>query len=221
LRPEIEAKQTLNRSRKSDNYSPIGKNLPPQRKIPSLRAWKPAQAKNMSVDELFERISKVHSGETQVSVGCNLEPNPCPNWLWRLEWPDRFTLSMVDFFLVGEMGFSPAIYGDLTPYAEGNPIQTRYCEWRPLRTELGSYYSNHWFLEWMRSKTGNAYQLHLLTAPRDSDVWVYSKFDLDIYLTWGAEHLNGEDCHFVSPNLSQWRVLVDHILKAENGPVAA
>ena len=104
----------------------------------------------MSVDELFERISKVHSGETQASVGCNLEPDPCSNWLWRLEWPDRFTLSMVDFFLVGEMGFSPAIYGDLTPYAEGNPIQTRYCEWRPLRTELGSYYSNHWFLEWMR-----------------------------------------------------------------------
>jgi len=56
---------------------------------------------------------------------------------------------MIDFFLVKEMGFSPANYNNLTPYAEGNPIVTRYYEWRPFRPELGSYYSNHWFLEWI------------------------------------------------------------------------
>jgi hypothetical protein len=175
----------------------------------------------MTVDELFERISKVHAGETNASIGCNLEPDPSPNWLWRLEWPDRFTLSMIDFFLVEEMGFSPANYSDLTPYAEGNPILTRYYEWRSICPELGSYYSNHWFLEWISSETGNAYQLHILAAPRDSDLWVNSKFDLDIFLTWGGQHLDGEDCHFVSPGLSNWREVIDHIRKAEIGPLAA
>jgi hypothetical protein len=175
----------------------------------------------MTVDELFERIVKVHAGETSASIDCNLDPDPCPNWFERLEWTDRFTLTMIDFFLVAEMGFSPANYNNLTPYAESNPIVARYNEWRPVRPELGSYYSNHWFLEWTSAGTGNAYQLHLLTAPRDSDVWIYSKFDLDIYLTWGAERLEGEDCHFVSPSLSQWRVLMDRISKVETGPLAA
>jgi hypothetical protein len=128
---------------------------------------------------------------------------------------------MMDFFLVAETGFSPASYNDLTPYAEENLTVSRYREWRPLRPELGSYYSNHWFLEWMSAATGNAYQLHLLTAPRNSDTWIYSKFDLDIYLTWGAEHLDGEDCHFVSPSLLQWRALIDYISKTESGPMAA
>jgi hypothetical protein len=175
----------------------------------------------MTVDELFERIVKVHAGETSASIDCNLDPDPCPNWFERLEWPDRFTLMMIDYFLVAEMGFSPANYNNLTPYAESNPIVARYNEWRPVRPELGSYYSNHWFLEWTSAGTGNAYQLHLLTAPRDSDVWIYSKFDLDIYLTWGAERLEGEDCHFVSPSLSQWRALMDRIGKVETGPLAA
>ena|ERR1700730_3295561 len=179
------------------------------------------KVKYMTVDELFERISQVHAGETSASIDCNRDPDPCPNWFSRLEWPDRFTLTMIDFFLVEEMGFSPASYNNLTPYAEGDPIMTRYYQWRPVRPELGSYYSNHWFLEWISAKTGNAYQLHLLTAPRDSDVWIYSKFDLDIFLTWGAEHLGGEDCHFVSPILSHWRTLIDHIRKVENGPKAA
>src|SRR5208337_678463 len=141
------------------------------------------------------------------SVGCNLDPDPCPNWFRRLEWPDRFTITMIDFFLVEEMRFSRAIYNNLTPY----------YKWRPHRPELGSYYSNHWLLEWISAATGNAYQLHLLTAPRDSDTWIYSKFDLDIYLTWGAEQLGGEDCHFVSPGLSHWRALIDHISKVEDG----
>jgi hypothetical protein len=176
---------------------------------------------DVTVDQLFERIAKVHAGETSASIGCHLEPNPSPHWLWRLEWPDRFTLSMIDFFLVEEMSFSPANYNDLTPYAGGSPNLTRYYKWRPLRPELGSYYSNHWFLEWISSETGNAYQVHLLTAPRDSEVWTYSKFELDIFLTWGAEHLDGEDCHFVSPNLSQWRTLIDHISKVESGPTVA
>jgi hypothetical protein len=79
---------------------------------------------------------------------------------------------------------------------------------RPLSLEL-----------WISAETGSAYQLHLLTAPRDSDVWIYSKFDLDIYLTWGAEQLDGEDCHFVSPSLSHWRALIDRISKAESGPM--
>jgi hypothetical protein len=175
----------------------------------------------MTVDDLFERILKVHAGETCASIGYILEPNPGPNWLSRLEWPDRFTLSMIDFFLVEGMGFSPAIYNDLTPYTEDNHILTRYYKWRPLRPELGSYYSNHWFLEWISAKTGNAYQLHLLTAPRDSEVWIYSKFELDIYLTWGAEHLDGEDCHFISPSLSHWRAVIDHISKVESGPMGA
>ena len=52
-------------------------------------------------------------------------------------------------------------------------------------------------------------------APRDSEVWIYSKFDLDIYLTWGGEHLAGEDCHFISPSLSHWRTLLDRIHMAE------
>jgi hypothetical protein len=175
----------------------------------------------MTVDDLFERILKVHMGDTSASIGCNLDPDPCPNWFWRLEWPDRFTITMIDFFLVEEMGFSPAIYNNLTPYAEVNPVAARYYEWRPLRPELGSYYSNHWFLEWISAGTGNAYQLHLLTAPRDSDVWIYSKFDLDIFLTWGGEHLDGEDCHFVSPSLSHWRTLIERIGKVESGPMAA
>jgi hypothetical protein len=128
---------------------------------------------------------------------------------------------MIDFFLVAEMAFSPTNYNNLTPYAEDNPIVSRYCEWRPLRPELGSYYSNHWILEWISTKTDNAYQLHLLTAPRASEVWTYSRFDLDIYLTWGASHLEGEDCHFVSPSLSQWRVPIDHIIKTERGSPTA
>src|SRR5258708_30425268 len=90
----------------------------------------------MTVDELFERLSKVHAGETSVSIGCNLDPDPCPNWFWRLEWPDRFTLTMIDFFLVREMGFSPANYNNLTLYADGNPIVTRYYEWRPTVRDL-------------------------------------------------------------------------------------
>jgi hypothetical protein len=170
----------------------------------------------MTVDELFERISKVHAGETDASVGYSLEPDPCPSWLWRLEWSDRFALGMIDFFFVEEMGFSPANYNDLTPYAEGNPLPTRYCEWRPIRPELGSYYSNHWLLEWTGTKTENAYQLHLLAAPRDSEMWKYSKFDLDIFLTWGTKNLEGEDCHFVSPDISQWRLIVDRIDKLES-----
>jgi hypothetical protein len=175
------------------------------------------KVKYMTVDSLFERISKIHARETRASIGCNLDPDPCPNWFWRLEWQDRFTITMIDFFLVEEMSFSPANYNNLTPYAEDNPISTRYREWRPLPPEFGSYYSNHWFLEWISAETGNAYQLHLLTAPRDSDVWIYSKFDLDIYLTWGAEDLDGEDCHFMSPSLTHWRALVDRISKAESG----
>jgi len=175
----------------------------------------------MTVDELFERIARVHAGETTASLDCNLEPDPCPNWLWRLEWPDRFTLSMIDFFLVKEMGFSRANYNDLTPYAEGNALLARYYEWRPIRPELGSYYSNHWFLEWISAESGNAYQLHLLTAPRDSEVWIYSKFELDIYLTWGVKDLEGEDCHFVSPSLAQWRTVLDHIARAENESIPA
>jgi len=174
----------------------------------------------MTVDELFERLSKVHAGETSASIGCNLDPDPCPSWFSRLEWRDRFTLTMIDFFLVEDMGFSPANYNNLTPYTENNPIVARYYEWRPIRPELYNSYSNHWFLEWISAETGNAYQLHLLTAPRASDVWIYSKCDLDIYLTWGAEHLDGEDCHFVSPSLSHWRALIDHIGKAESGPMA-
>ena len=35
------------------------------------------------------------------------------------------------------------------------------------------------------------------------------------------EHLDGEDCHFVSPSLSHWRTVLDHIRKAESGPMAA
>lgn len=175
----------------------------------------------MTVDELFERIQKVHAGETSASFGCNLDPDPCPAWFQRLEWPDRFTVTMIDFFLVEEMGFSPASYNNLTPYAEDDTIVTRYREWRPLRPELGSYYSNHWFLEWTSGKTGNAYQLHLLLAPRDSEVWIYSKFELDIYLTWGGEHLDGEDCHFISPSLSHWRTLVDQLRTVESGSIAA
>jgi len=174
----------------------------------------------MTVDELFERISKVQNGETDASVGYSLEPDPYPSWLWRLEWLDRFTLAMIDFFFVEEMGFGPANYNDLTPYAEGNPLPTRYCEWRPIRPELGSYYSNHWLLEWISMETENSYQLHLLTAPRDSDMWKYSKFDLDIFLTWGSNDLEGEDCHFVSPELSHWRLAIDHIRKLEGGPEA-
>jgi len=169
----------------------------------------------MTLDELFERISKVHSGEISASIGCNLDPEPCPNWFARLEWTDRFILTMIDFFLVQEMSFSAAKYNNLTPYAEANPIATRYHEWRPNCPELGSYYSNHWFLEWVSTETGNAYQLHVLTAPRDSDIWIYAKFDLDIYLTWGAERLDGEDCHYISPSLSHWRVLIDRISKVE------
>ena len=174
----------------------------------------------MTVDELFERISKVHFGETSASIGCNLEPDPCPNWFWRLEWEDRYTLTMIDFFFYKKMGFSQAQYNNLTPYAEGELIATRYCKWRPLRPELGSYYSNHWFLEWTSVGTGNAYQVHLLTAPRDSEVWIYSKFDLDIFLTWGAERLDCEDCHFVSPSLVQWRALVDRVSEAERESTA-
>jgi hypothetical protein len=169
----------------------------------------------MTVDELFERISKVHQGETSASLGCTLDPDPCPGWFSRLEWPDRFTLTMMDFFLVAETGFRPASYNDLTPYAEEDLTAARYREWRPNRPELGSYYSSHWFLEWVSAETGNAYQLHLLMAPRDSEVWIYSKFDLDIYLTWGGEHLAGEDCHFISPSLSHWRALLDRIHMAE------
>jgi hypothetical protein len=179
------------------------------------------RSQDMTVDELFERISKVHVGETSASVGCNLDPDPCPDWFWRLEWTDRFTLMMIDFFFVEEMGFCQAKYNNLTPYAEGDPSTTRYYQWRPLRPELGSYYSNHWFLEWTSLGTGNAYQVHLLAAPRDSDVWIYSNFDLDVYLTWGAERLDGEDCHFVSPSLSQWRALVDRIDEAEKGSMTA
>ena len=176
------------------------------------------QTELMTVDELFERISKVHVGETDVSAGYSLEPDPCPNWLWRLEWSDRLTLGMLDFFFVAEMGFSPANYYDLTPYAEDNPLPARYCKWRPTRSELGSYYSNHWFLEWLSAGNQNAYQLHLLAAPRDSDMWKNSKFDLDTFLTWGSEDLRAEDCHFLSPGLSQWRLLVEHIGKLESGP---
>jgi hypothetical protein len=40
-------------------------------------------------------------------------------------------------------------------------------------------------------------------------------------LTWGAAHLDGEDCHFVSPSLAQWRVLVDHIIETEREAMAA
>ena len=176
---------------------------------------------SVTVDDLFERILKVHAGDAGASVGCNLEPDYCPDWFWRLEWSDRFTLTMINFFLVEEMGLSPASYNDLTPYADGNSSATRYYKWRPYRPELGSYYSNHWFLEWLSASTGNAYQLHLLTAPRGSDIWVYAKFDLDIFLTWGNERLDGEDCHFLSPSLSHWRALIDHIVQIESGPVAA
>jgi hypothetical protein len=175
----------------------------------------------MTIDELFERISKVHAGEITASVGFNLEPNPCPNWLWRLEWTDRFTVSLIDFFLVEEMRFRPANYSNLTPYAEGNQIPARYNEWRPDRPELGSYYTNHWFLEWISTKTGNAYQLHLLTAPRDSEIWIHSNFELDIYLTWGAENLEGEDCHFISPSLPHWRAVIDRISKVESDSMVA
>jgi hypothetical protein len=175
----------------------------------------------MTVDELFERLLKVHAGETSASVGCNLDPDPCPSWFNRLEWMDRYTLTMLDYFHVAEMAFNQAIYNNLTPYAEDNPIATRYSLWRPIRQELGSYYSNHWILEWTSTETGNAYQVHLLTAPRDSDVWIYSKFDLDIYLTWGAKHLEGEDCHFITPSLSHWRTLIDRISKLESGTMGA
>jgi hypothetical protein len=174
----------------------------------------------MTTDELFERISKVHVGEISASIGCSTEPDPCPDWVSRLEWMDRLTLSMVDSFLVNEMRFSPATYNDLTPYAAGNPDVTRYYKWRPYRPVLGSYYSNHWFLEWISAETGNAYQLHLLTAPRDSEVWIYSKFDLDIYLTWGAERLDSEECHFLSPSLTHWRALIGRIISAENETMA-
>ena len=176
---------------------------------------------DMTIDDLFEQLLKVHAGDTSASLGCNLDPDPCPSWFSRLEWPDRFTLTMIDFFLVEELRFSPANYNDLTPYAEGSLIATRYHKWRPVRPELGRYYSNHWFLEWISAVTGNAYQLHLLTAPRDSEVWIYAKFDLDIFLTWGDEHLVGEDCHFVSPSLSHWRILVERISTAESGSMAA
>jgi hypothetical protein len=176
------------------------------------------EAELMTVDELFERISKVHAGETEASVGYSLEPNPSPNWLWRLEWPDRFTLGMIDFFFVTEMGFNPANYNDLTPYAENNSLPNRYCEWRPIRQGLGNYYSNHWFLEWINTGNGVAYQLHLLTAPRDSEMWKNYKFDLDIFLTWGRKDLEGEDCHFLAPSLSQWRLVIDHIGRLEGAP---
>jgi len=111
----------------------------------------------MTADILFERILKVHAGETSASTGCNLQPEPCPNWFLRLEWPDRFVLTMIDFFLVEEMDFSPANYANLTPYAEDDPIVTRYHEWRPIPPKLGSYYSNHWYLEWISAETRNAY----------------------------------------------------------------
>ena len=175
----------------------------------------------MTADELFEQISKLHAGEISASVGYDLEPNPCPSWLWRLEWMDRCTLSMIDFYLVKEQGLSPAIYSNLTPYAEENTIATHYNKWRPLRPELGSYYSNHWFLEWTSPKTETAYQLHLLTAPRDSDIWIHSNFELDIYLTWGIEDLEGEDCHFISPSLPHWRILMDRICMIDNGIIGS
>ena len=175
----------------------------------------------MTVDNLFERILQVHAGDSGACTGCSLDPDPCPDWFWRLEWPDRFTLTMINFFLVEEMGLSPGDCNNLTPDADGDPSMTRYYKWRPYRPGLGSYYSNHWFVEWLSMSTGNAYQLHLLAAPRDSDVWIYAKFDLDIYLTWGNERIDGEDCHFLSPSLSHWRVLIDRIIQAESGAIAA
>jgi hypothetical protein len=175
----------------------------------------------MKLDDLFDRIFKVHAGDTSASTGCNLDPDPCPDWFSRLEWLDRFTLTMIDFFLVEEMGFSPAQYNNLTPYADGNPTLTRYYKWRPYCPELGSYYTNHWFLEWISKVTGNAYQLHILTAPRDSAIWIYSKFDLDIFLTWGDERLGGEDCHFLSPKLPHWRTLIERIIHTESRSVSA
>jgi hypothetical protein len=174
----------------------------------------------MTLDDLFERIFKVHAGDTGASTGCNLDPDPCPDWFSRLEWLDRFTLTMIDFFLVEEMGFSPAHYNNLTPYADGNPTLTRYYKWRPYCPELGTYYTNHWFLEWISKVTRNAYQLHILTAPRDSAIWIYSKFDLDIFLTWGDERLGGEDCHFLSPKLPHWRSLIEHIIHTESRSVS-
>jgi hypothetical protein len=181
----------------------------------------PQSRTEVTVNELFARILKVHAGETSASIGCMLEPDPCPDWFWRLEWPDRFVLTMINFFLVEEMNFSRANYGNLTPYAEDNAMVTRYHEWRPVPPKLGSYYSNHWYFEWISAETGSAYQLHLLTAPRDSDIWIYSKFDLDIYLTWGGEQLDGEDCHFISPSVPHWRALVDRISTVESGALAA
>jgi hypothetical protein len=176
----------------------------------------------MTVNELFERIQRVHAGETGASVGYNLELDPCPSWLLRLEWPDRFSLTMINFFLVKELRLRPAICCNPPQYAEeDNPIVTRYHRWRPNSGALGSYYSDHWYLEWTSAETGNAYQLHLLAAPRDSAVWIYAKFELDIFLTWGGEHLDGEDCHFMSPTLLQWHTLVDRIGAVESGaPVA-
>jgi hypothetical protein len=173
----------------------------------------------MTIDALFERMSKVLTGEASAGTGCN-ELNPCPPWFRRLELPDRLALTMINSFLVAEMHFSRADYGDLTPEAEKDPIQTRYREWRPIRPKLGSYYSNHWYLEWISAETGTAFQLHLLTAPRDSNIWIYAQFDLDIYLTWGGQRLDGEDCHFISPGLSHWRAVVDHISIVESAALA-
>ena len=174
----------------------------------------------MTIDAVFERMSKVLTGEASVCNSCNLELHPCPPWFRRLELPDRLALTMINSFLVAEMHFSRADYGDLTPGAEEAPIVTRYRKWRPVRPKLGSYYSNHWYLEWISTETGTAFQLHLLTAPRDSNVWIYGQFDLDIYLTWGGQHLDGEDCHFILPSLSHWRAVVDHISTVESAAPA-
>jgi hypothetical protein len=43
---------------------------------------------------------------------------------------------------------------------------------------------------------------------------------LDIFLTWGDEDLDGEDCHFLAPSLPHWRALIDRIIQTEGGPKA-
>jgi hypothetical protein len=44
---------------------------------------------------------------------------------------------------------------------------------------------------------------------------------LDIFLAWGDEHLDGENCHFLAPRLLHWRTLIKRIIQTESGPVAS
>jgi hypothetical protein len=178
----------------------------------------------MTLEELFADIEGYRKGGDQMNriVGRSLYPEPEPRWWWMLDGHVRGTLSMIECWLVEELGWFRSSYLDLSN-DQDNPLIKRRYKWKPTvlgsGAVLGDPICHHWIVD-MMSGQANPYQFHMLRIPADGDIHLWTDTKLHIWLTWGIYQSRGSFGEgFLLESLANWKQLVSKMLSLEELPV--